>query len=314
MAVGADSQIGYAVETTPGTYETVTDFFEFVPPLGLRKIPTRAKSRAIRAGRRMPHHIAVGPYTVVGPVTHELVAETTGTLLRAMIEGTPATTGSNPYTHVFDGSTEISSLSAQIALPSAAANHPIAFAGLRCRQWTLNLRPGDVYPTLTLDWLGKTADIDGTPALATASYAAFTRFVFSHATLLIAGSEVCVDNIQLQGTTGWAGEHKICSTDAGSQALFRGGKAMVTGSFVTDLAGLTQLNRLIDGTQVAFSLAFNAGASAQLTFTGNIDFSGDMATVQNEGKTKETVNFEFVHGTSDASAFTATLINADATA
>jgi len=313
MSTGLNAQIGYAVEATPGTYETVTKFFEFVPPLGLRKITTHTKSRAIRANRILPHAIDLGTYTVEGPVTHELTAETTGILLKAMIEATPVTAGTNPYTHTYDFSTEVASISAQTGLPATAAVHPIGFVGLRCRQWTVTVRPGDTYATLTLDWIGKTVDTDGTPALASASYATFTRFLFTHATVTVAGSEVCVDNFTLTGTTGWGMEHKVCSTDAGAAALFRESKATVTGSFVTDLANLTQLGRLHAGTQAAVVIGFSAGASAALTFTMNAEFVGEMPIIEGEGKTKETVNFEAIHATADASACTAVLTNTDST-
>lgn len=313
MPTGLNAQIGYAVEVTPGTFVTPTKFLEFVPPLGLRQMPTQMKSNAIRANRVLPHAFAVGPSSVEGPVRHELVAESIGTLLRGMIEGTAVTTGAGPYTHTYDFSTEPASMSAQVGLPSSASVHPMSYAGLRVQRWRINVAPGDVFATLEIDWIGKSADIDGTPALASATYPTFTRFTFAHATFTLAGSEVCVDNISLEGTTGYASEHKICTTDAGTPTLFRADKPSVTGSVVTDLAGLTQLGRLVAGTQTALVVAFNAGASAQLTFTGNVFYTGEAPQIQNAGKVKETVAFEFLSATSDAAALTVTLINSDST-
>lgn len=313
MATGLNAQIGYAVEGTPGTYETVTRFFEFVPPLGLRKIPTQQKSGGIRANRIMPHAVANGPYTVEGSVTHELTAESTGILLEATIDGSPATTGSNPYEHVFEPG-DINSISAQVGLPSTSAVHPISYAGLRARGWSLTNDPSGVFPRLTIDWIGMTADIDGTPSLASASYASFTRFTFAHAVFSVAGSELCVDSFTLNGTTGWESEHKICSTNPGAPTLFRAAGPTVTGTAVTDLAALTQLGRLIDGTQVAVDITYTNGASAILQLAGNAYFTGEPATVEGPGKTKETISFEFLHATADASAFTTTLTNADSAA
>jgi hypothetical protein len=314
MPTGTAAQIGYAVESTAGTFVTPTDFFEFVPPLGLVKRQEYVKSRGIRANRVMPHAVTLGKSNIEGPVTHELVAEGIGILLRAMIEGTPTTTGSGPYTHVFDHSTDLASISAQTALPSTSAVHPMSYAGLRVRQWTINVNPGDVYPTLTIEWIGKSLDADGTPSLTSASYASFTRFTFLNATFSIAGSEVCVDNITITGQTGFDMEHKICSTDAGTPNLFRGARAMVTGSAQMDLADLTQFNRYLNGTQAALSLALNAGASAQLTLAGNVFFPEGQAVVSDEGKTKQPIGFEFLSGTNDASALTVTLINGDSSA
>lgn len=314
MSTGTSAQIGYAVESTAGTFVAPTRFLEFVPPLGLVKRQEYVKSRGIRAGRVMPHAVALGKSNVEGPVTHELTAESIGILLRAMIEGTPATTGAGPYTHVFDHSTDLASISAQTALPSTSAIHPMSYAGLRVRQWTLAVTPGDVYPTLTIEWIGKSLDADGTPSLTAATYATFTRFVFTNATFSVAGSEVCVDGITLTGTTGYEMEHKICSTDAGTPNLFRGARAMVTGSATSDLADLTQLNRYLGGTQAALSLVLNAGASAQLTFAGNVFFPEGQAVVADEGKTKQPIGFEFLSGTNDATALTVTLVNSDSAA
>lgn len=314
MPTGLNAQIGYAVEVTPGTFLAPTRFLEFVPPLGLRPMPTQRKSNGIRANRVLAHAFAVGTSTVEGPVRHELVAENLGTILRAAVEATPVTSGAGPYTHVFDFSTDVASISAQVGLPSSSAIHPMSYAGLRVQRWRLNVAPGDVFPTLDIDWIGKSADVDGVPTLTAATYPTFTRFTFAHATFTIAGSEVCVDNIALEGSTGYAMEHKICSTDAGTPNLFRADKPVITGSVVADLANLTQLNRLIAGTQTALTVVFNAGASAQLTFSGNVYYTGEASTIQNPGKVKETVGFEFLSGTSDAAALTVTLINSDSSA
>lgn len=314
MPTGTSAQVGYGVESTAGTFVTPTDFFEFIPPLTMVKKQELVKSRGIRAGRTMPHAVALGKSNVEGSIKHELVAESTGILLRAIIEGTPATSGAGPYTHVFDHSTDLSSMSIQTALPSTSAIHPMSYAGMRARQWQLDVTPSDVFPTLSIDWIGKTLDFDGTPSLTAASYASFTRFVFTQATFSVAGSEVCVDSISLTGTTGYDMEHKICSTDAGTPNLFRGSRAMVTGTASSDLADLTQFGRYAAGTQVALSLVFNAGASAQLTFAGNVYFTEGTPTVQNEGKTKQPIGFEFLSGTNDASALSVTLINGDSTA
>lgn len=314
MSIGLDTQIGYAIENPAGTFTTVTRFFGVVPPLGLREVPTYQPSRAIFAGRRIATPSALGPSRVEGPVTHELTAESTGLLLRAMLEGTPATTGAGPYTHTYDLSTEISSVSAQVGLPSTAAVHPVAYAGLRCREWTITVSPGDVFAYLTLDWIGGAlADYDGTPSLATASFGTLTPLLFSHATLEVASGEIEVDNITLTGTTGWEMEHKISSTSPRAPRTFRANRHVIGGSFVNDFSGTTQLGRHLAGTTASVEVVFAASTSKSLTFTMTCEFPGEMPTVQNEGKTKETVAFNAVHASSDASAFTAELINSDAT-
>lgn len=311
--IGLDGQIGYGIETTPGTPVTVTRFLPFVPPLGLREVPNYAPSRAIGASRRTSRPSALGPSNINGPVTHEFYAEGTGLLLQAILDGTPATTGSDPYTHTYDFGAEIKSVSAQVGLPSLAATHPVSYAGLRARQWTLTVRPGDVYAYLTIDWIGGAlADTDGTPSLASASFpATLTPLLFSHGATTLAGSAIDIDSITITGTTGWTSEPKISATSPRAPRVFRGGRDLIGGSFVYDMANMTHLGRHLAGTQAALVFALTAAAGKSCTFTMNCEFPGDMPTIQNEGKTKETVRFNCVHASSDASALTVALVNSD---
>lgn len=314
MPTGLNAQIGYAVETTPGTYETVARFFEFVPPLSLRKVQNMTKPQGIRANRLTAVGASLGTYTIEGATSHELTAESIGILLEACIDGTPATTGAGPYEHVFTPGA-VNSLSAQVGLPSASAVHPVQYTGLRARSWTLTVDPQTTHPVLTVEWIGLGYDDDGTPSLASASYATFTRFTFAHASFSVAGSPLCVDTFTFNGTTGWEiGPHQVCAERPGGPTLEQTGLMGFMGTATYDLANLTQMGRLYAGTQVAISVTFNAGSSAILTLAGNAFFSGDPATIEGTGKTKETINFEFVSATSDAAAFTATLTNGDSSA
>jgi hypothetical protein len=80
------------------------------------------------------------------------------------------------------------------------------------------------------------------------------------------------------------------------------------------MADLTQFNRFANGTQTALTVVLNAGAAAQLTFSGNVFYPEGQAIVADEGKTKQPIAFEFLSGTNDASALTVTLINGDSSA
>ena len=307
MSTGLNAQIGYNVESTPGTYTTVDTFFEFVPPLGLTKTVNRVKSNGIRANRVMSHEITDGPWSIGGPVTHELVAESTGLLMEATIDGDPATTGDGPYAHVFQMG-DVNSICAQVGLPSTSAVHPVQFAGMKAAGWSLTNDANGVHPLFTVDWLATTIDYDGTPSLATASYASFTRFAFTQAVLSVASTAVCMDSFSLAGTTGYVQEFRNCGP-----VNFRNDKPTVQGSAVVDLANLAQWGRLDADTEAAVSITYTSG-TASLVFAGNVAFMGSLATVQDTGKTKETVEFEFTSITSDAAAFTATLTNADSAA
>lgn len=308
MAIGLDSQIGYAVEGTPGTYETVTRFLEFVPPLGLMPRQRYYESQGIRA-RRLPHAFSLAESWVEGRVQHELVAESIGILFEACIDSSPDTTGSDPYEHVFEAGANLASLSAQWALPSSSALHPITAAGLRARSWELTNDASGVHPMLSIDWIGELIDIDGTPSLASASYADFTRFVFQQLVIEVGGSAVCVDNVAIRGTTGYTSEFKNCGVD-----IEQTERPTFTGSFTADLANLTQLGRYLNGTEAAVTATWTNGSSAILEIAGNCYFPGQAPTIDGYGKTKETVDFVFFSDTDDATAFTATLTNGDSSA
>jgi hypothetical protein len=315
MANGLDTSIGYAVEVTDGTFVTPTDWFEVLPPLGIGKRQNYHTSRGLRSGRRLKTGKVLGAHWIDGPIGHELVAEGIGILFRGMIDPTPATTGAGPYQHVFTFSTtDPATLSIQEGLPSLTAVHPISYAGCRVSKWTIRCNPGSVFPELILEFLGKSADVDGTPSLTTPTYPTFTRFSFIHGVPLLAGSALCADSFEITCDMGLTNQPRICAADAGGPNLLYQTKPTITGSFTTDMADMTQLNRHLNGTEAAVSMSFNAGASAILTLAGNAMFTGEFPRVENEGYTKQGIPFEFMSGTSDAAAFTATLTNTDATA
>jgi hypothetical protein len=75
---------------------------------------------------------------------------------------------------------------------------------------------------------------------------------------------------------------------------------------------LTALNRFINGTEAALVLTFNAGASAQTTFTMNVRFDGEDPDLGAE-LLEQPLSFKAVSSTSDAAALTVAVVNADAT-
>jgi hypothetical protein len=88
----------------------------------------------------------------------------------------------------------------------------------------------------------------------------------------------------------------------------------VTGEIALDFVNYTAYSRMIAGTEGALVLAFNAGASAQLTITMNVFYTDAAMNVSGPGLVKQTLPFEVISATSDAAAITAVLINSDATA
>jgi hypothetical protein len=307
LTSGLAGQFGVEVEGTSGTYETPTHFLEFINE-AIKLNITQVASNGIRAGRRTRHAMVPSTRVVEGPSSHELTAETVGEVFRLMF-GAVNTSGSNPYTHVFTPG-DLPSGTVQVGTPGTGGTvHPRSYLGMRVASWTLTVSPSNTFAMLEIQWIGR--DETTSETLASASYATFTRFTFAHATFSIAGSEVCVDEVTISGNNNLNTTHKVCSADAGKPSIREAGWRDYTLTAVADFADLTQYNRYKNATEVAFELELNAGSSAILTIAGNVHFIGETPNVSGPEVLKQPIPATFVHGTSDASAITATLVNAD---
>ena len=148
MALGSGlaAQLGYGVETTPGTVVTPTIFVPLRDE-SLTEDRESLESEAIIAGRRVLDDDMWngGPTTVGGGVAHDLYDRGLGSLFKAMF-GTAATTGSGPYTHTFTpGDLADNSLTVQKGVPDTAGTvHPFTFGGMYVASWELAVEQGAV--------------------------------------------------------------------------------------------------------------------------------------------------------------------------
>ena len=133
MALGSGlaAQIGYGVESTPGTVVTPTIFV----PLRSETLTDdreRLESDAIIAGRRVLDDDMWngGNATVGGGVQHDLYDRGIGSLFKAIF-GSVSTTGSGPYTHTFTpGDLTDNSLTVQKGVPDLNGTvHPFTLGG-----------------------------------------------------------------------------------------------------------------------------------------------------------------------------------------
>jgi len=103
LASGLAGQIGFAAESTYGTFVAPTRFLE-LNSSSVKFERERIESNGIRAGRRVLHRWTPGIQRVAGDVEFEMAPQGFG-LLWLHILGTNNTTGSNPY--CVDEETEI---------------------------------------------------------------------------------------------------------------------------------------------------------------------------------------------------------------
>lgn len=160
MALGSGlaAQIGYGVESTPGTVVTPTIFV----PLRSETLTDdreRLESDAIIAGRRVLDDDMWngGNATVGGGVQHDLYDRGIGSLFKAMFGGV-STTGAGPYTHTFTpADMSDNSLTVQKGVPDVAGTvHPMTFGGMFVASWEIAVQQGAI-ASLGLTFAGMNA-------------------------------------------------------------------------------------------------------------------------------------------------------------
>jgi hypothetical protein len=311
-ASGFDSQIGYAVETTAGTYVAPTKTIEHVSE-SIKFQQERIESQGIKAGRRgSSGRWALGRGWVEGSIQHELSASTIGPILRNLM-GAVSTSGSNPYTHVLTyGAASEGGLTIQVGRPDLAGTvNAFSYLGCQITELSLSSKVGEIS---MLDFSVYGQKEDTAQSLAATSYpSAWSPFTFAHGVLSLAGAEYEFDDINLTFNSGlMTGRHTHRSSTPtqpriSKEANFRTAGGTINSEFIS----MAAYNRFKNGTEAALSMVWNAGASAQLTVAGNVRFDGETPNVSGPDMLKQALPFKFLSTTSDAAMLTVTLVNAD---
>lgn len=307
---GIDAQLGYAEESTYGTFETPTRFSEFVSE-GIKFEIERIESQGIRAGRRIQSRWKPSVQRVTGPIELELTPGGSGLLLKHAW-GAVTTAGAGPYTHTYSqGALDGESLTIQIGRPSLDGTvRAFSYSGMKISSWTISCAVGEI-PKFTLDTYGS-VEATGQP-LATASYPANDDpFVFTEGSLTVGGTNVCIKDFTLTGDNALATDrHFICSGQgAAPKEPLENGFRDIGGSFTADFENLTQYGLYTAGTESALVLNFTSGADS-LVITENVRFDGETPNVSGMEILELPVSFKTLSNTSDAAAFTAVLTNGD---
>lgn len=309
MPGGAEAQIGWASETTPGTAVSVTKFLPFRSE-NLKQTINYLDTQTL-SSRLTLRKTVKGTATVAGSVTTELPNTTLATLLKHCF-GTVVTAGAGPYTHTFTpGTTTALGLTVQVGRPDASGVvQPFTYAGCKVSDWTIAATEGQI-ATLVVALIGMTETT--ATSLASASYdATWTPFVFTGASLTVAaGAEAEVRSVTITGNNQIQSRFRLGSGTSKNPLGI--GVRGYTGTVVADFDGLTDYNRFVNGTESALVVTFNNGTQT-LVVTMNVQFTGETPEVGGNDLLPQNLPFRCLSSSSDAASITAVLTNSETTA
>lgn len=306
---GAEGQVGFVSEVTPGTAVTV-DKFVPIKSESIQNSITYLDTETISA-RKVLRLTKPGINSVAGDITTELANTTIATLLRHAFGG-HAVTGTDPYTHTYtpDDLTG-EAMTVQVGRPSSTGTiHPFTYAGCKVQSWEMSADV-DAIAEFVLSLIGM-SETTGT-ALATASYDSdWSPFTFVEGAVTITGSPVAtVKSFNLSGTNAVEHRHRIGSAD--SLEPLEAGLREYTGEITSDFDALTHYSLYTAGTETAVILKFDNGTQT-LTVTMNVQFTGETPTIEGFDMLEQALPFRAISSTSDAAAITAELVNSEVNA
>jgi hypothetical protein len=309
---GISGQLGLAAETTWGTAVTVTRFYELLSESVGYEI-ARIESDGIRADQRVIRSDDWTPGTkrVSGSVELELTTKNMALLFKHALGTAAAPTGSNPYTHVLTpGSLTGLGLTVQVGRPSSDGTvQPFTFNGCKVSGWELGFEI-DQTTRLTLDLVGK--DQTTGTALATASYTSSNDLLaFTHGAITIAGSSVKVKSGTVSGENPLDTDRIFLGDTTVSEPL-ENGRRNYSFDLTCEFESLTAMNRFVNGTEAALSLAFTRG-SYSVTLAGNVRFDTGTPALGGMEILEQPLTGKFVATGADSTALTVTVVSAEAT-
>ena len=301
------AQLGFKTESTYGTAATVDQFHAGFVSESISQQIARIESQGKRAGRYTNHAWVEGAITVSGSVQLELWDEPAATLLRHMF-GTIATTGSGPYTHTASPGELDESLTIQVGRPDIGGTvRPFDYAGCKIPSWELACAVGEI-PMLSLDVSAQSEATGGT--LASASYPTAAPFVFTQASITVAGTEnTTVSSATLSANNNIATDRHRLNSQSINEQLDNGMREF-SGTIQAEFEDLTAYNRFVNGTEAALVYKFD-NSTDSLTITMNVRFDGDTPETPTDGRLSQPLPYVCTSGSSDSASIEAVLVNAE---
>jgi hypothetical protein len=320
MGTGLNAQIGIAEESVYGTPVVVSRFFEFTGE-SLENDIERIESQGLRSGARVQRsgRWAPGKQECGGDINFELANKGFGVLLKHMFGAVVTTTpggGTLTRDHTFTPADLTAlSLTVQKGVPGDTVL-PLTYHGCKVDEWEVSAKIDEI-PSLKLSLLGE--EEDQAIGLAAASYpASLKTFAPTAITLLMAGSEICVQEVTLSGKNSLADDRFCLGTVKRKNPLERGLREY-GGSFEAEFDTLAQYNRFVNGTEAALVITMlgdiiEGVLRYQLVFTCNVRVDGETPKVEGPEIVHTTVPFKCLNtGAGDGTAITAVYRTTDVT-
>lgn len=285
---GLSAQLMTGEEAVYGTPVVTDRAYEFRSE-ALQLEIARIESSALRAGTRVQRsdRWAAGQRSVSGDITMELGNKGFGRwwkhALGAVATSQPDAAGTpSVYKHTFTPGDLPIGQTIQVGRPDVGGTvRAFTYHGCVVAGWTLEWSVGEL-ATLACSILGE--DEDTTTALAVASYpAGLAVMPFTQGTLTVAGEEMQVSSLSLQGSNALAEERYFLGS-ALRKRPEEIGLREVTGTVEPEFESLVAYNRFVAGEEAALVLASVGGTIAgafkyQTTVTANVRFDGQTPNV-----------------------------------
>ena len=274
---GLNAQLGYARETTYGTYVAPARFLEFKSE-SLELDIDRMESEGIRAGPRVQRsdRWVSGARTVDGDVNLEILTTGLGAFFEDFVG--PVVTVS-PFAGVFEHTFTPGDLalgaSVQIGRPDSNAGtvHPFSYLGCKVVSALIAGRVGEI-GELSMTLAGQ--DETTAQSLGVASYPANKVLTFVEGKVEVAAAEIDVRSFELNIDNGLATDRMKLNSQLRKEPL-EVSKRLYTGTLDAYFVDLVAYNRFVNGTEAALVLTFE-GAIIASTFTELLEITMNIRT------------------------------------
>ena len=312
LASGMAAQIGFAAETTYGTYVAPTRFVPLVNE-SMKKVPKRLESEGIISGARVlrSQQWAAGDVDVDGGVALELYDRSIGLLLKWCF-GAVATAGAGPFTHTFTpGDLADDFFTMQVGKPDAGGTvRAFSYLGCMVKSWEIACKAGEI-ATFGMDVVAQDATT-AQPLAANSLATGIRPMTYTGGGVTLAGATTRVREMTLSGDNSLAIDDRRFLGSGLIQQPKEAGLREIKGSFECDFNDLAEYDRLINASELALVWTMAAGAQT-LVATMNVRYDDANATVEGRKMLKQVVPFVAVGPTTDAGAITSVFTTTEAT-
>jgi hypothetical protein len=270
------AQVGFAAETTYGTYVVPTRFLE-ATSFPLKYEIERIESAGLRAGTRVQRSAMWAPGTkgVSGSIEFEVPNKQFGLIFKHMLGAVAITTpggatATRKHSHTLADPTG-QSLTIQGGVPDIAnVSQPFTFLGCKFTGWELS---NDINGFLMCR-----VDVDGqdsstAQSLASASYATgVSLFRFDQCSITVGGSSFDATNLSLAGAANLKTDRYFLRTSALKKEPIANQFYELTGTLTGEYENNTAYNRFVNGT-LAQVVATWTGAVIEGSFNYKVEIT-----------------------------------------